>query len=339
MRIDGRAFIFGAMFATGFWLFAYHIHDGSFVHEFIRAIPNVKPNTTGSKSNGSKTMIEKLGLGGVFGNDVKPKEIKKYGNTFWTKDMNTKIDYDQKEIQKFENGYSNLDDPALLNFIRQRWLVYPTKKPNISSEPEKHYSQEKQSEYVDNYLKKQKNGFFVECGAADGVGLSNTMFFEKFRAWRGLLVEANPQMYQNLKRSRPGSYSVNACLSTSNKTMKVKFNPEGFLGQISTSNNGLQVQCFPLFSLLQAIGVNTIDFFSLDVEGSEMGILETIPWDKIRINVLTIEYLVRSPKWRFHNSTAKLQALRDYFKKLKVYKELATLSNLDIVLARKDMAN
>lgn len=49
------------------------------------------------------------------------------------------------------------------------------------------------------------------------------------------------------------------------------------------------MQCFPLFSILIALGNPIIDYFSLDVEGSELAILKTIPFDQIQIHVMTIE--------------------------------------------------
>jgi hypothetical protein len=51
------------------------------------------------------------------------------------------------------------------------------------------------------------------------------------------------------------------------------------------------VQCFPLFSLLAALNVTQVDYFSLDVEGSELSVLETIPFHKLRIKVISVEFL------------------------------------------------
>ena len=34
----------------------------------------------------------------------------------------------------------------------------------------------------------------------------------------------------------------------------------------------------------------TIDYLSLDVEGAELDILKTIPWEKVDIKVLTVEF-------------------------------------------------
>ena len=45
----------------------------------------------------------------------------------------------------------------------------------------------------------------------------------------------------------------------------------------------VDVPCLPIFTLLAALDFPTVDFFSLDVEGAELGILQTIPWEKVSI--------------------------------------------------------
>ncbi len=51
------------------------------------------------------------------------------------------------------------------------------------------------------------------------------------------------------------------------------------------SENIYKVQCFPLYSILLALGKTDFDYFSLDVEGSEYKILRTVPWRKVNITV------------------------------------------------------
>ncbi len=52
----------------------------------------------------------------------------------------------------------------------------------------------------------------------------------------------------------------------------------------------MSVPCFPLESLLAALNRTHVDYFSLDVEGKELEVLKTIPFDKIRIDTLSVEY-------------------------------------------------
>jgi hypothetical protein len=47
----------------------------------------------------------------------------------------------------------------------------------------------------------------------------------------------------------------------------------------------LQIQCFPLYSLLLALGNPTVNLFILDVEGAEYMVLKNIPWHKVDIEV------------------------------------------------------
>ena len=55
------------------------------------------------------------------------------------------------------------------------------------------------------------------------------------------------------------------------------------------SEQSVPVQCLPLYSLLLALGNPTVDFLSLDTEGGELEVLETLPWDKVDIRAISVE--------------------------------------------------
>ena len=67
-----------------------------------------------------------------------------------------------------------------------------------------------------------------------------------------------------------------------------------------------QVQCFPLYSLLLALNRTRVDFLSLDVEGDELYVLQTIPYDKIDIRMMTVEFA--------HVKSGK-ESIRSYLRK------------------------
>ncbi len=56
----------------------------------------------------------------------------------------------------------------------------------------------------------------------------------------------------------------------------------------NNTENIYKTQCFPLYSILLAIEKTEIDYFGLDVEGSEYKILNTIPWQKVNIKVVIL---------------------------------------------------
>ena len=51
----------------------------------------------------------------------------------------------------------------------------------------------------------------------------------------------------------------------------------------------IQVQCFPLYSILLALNQTQVDFLSLDIEGDELLVLKTIPFEKIDFRILLVE--------------------------------------------------
>lgn len=66
--------------------------------------------------------------------------------------------------------------------------------------------------------------------------------------------------------------------------------PEHSLTGQKSKQKFFRVQCFPLYSILLALNVTTVDYMSLDVEGAEHGVLESIPWHKVRIQMVSVEY-------------------------------------------------
>jgi hypothetical protein len=168
------------------------------------------------------------------------------------------------------------------------------------------------------------------------------LFFERERNWTGLLVEANPGLFKKIVELNRKAYSVNACLSTTNKTEKLLFRPAYLLGGLvesmdsahahrvkvkhGNSTPDICVQCFTLHSILRALSVSHIDYFSLDVEGPELEILKTIPFDKIKIDIFTVEYKIMDHKQTMvEKSREKLRNIQKFFAMMGNYKQVGIL--------------
>jgi hypothetical protein len=61
-------------------------------------------------------------------------------------------------------------------------------------------------------LERQRNGFFVEMGANDGIN-SNSLKLEKSYGWKGLCIEAGPTNFEQLQRNRPNCDKVQAVVA------------------------------------------------------------------------------------------------------------------------------
>lgn len=77
-----------------------------------------------------------------------------------------------------------------------------------------------------------KDGLFVEAGAADGIMISNSLHFELNRGWTGLLVEADPNTFQQLRSSNRNAWMIHTCLSTKPHPEVIDFDVAGMFGGI-----------------------------------------------------------------------------------------------------------
>ena len=146
-------------------------------------------------------------------------------------------------------------------------------------------------------------GTFVELGALDGVQLSNTFMLERCFNWSGLLIEANPDNFKQLKRSgRQLSNFVHSAIcsaDTQPPTVRMTIDGGNVAHQVSKMNASaalplcttklearraircqpptIDVPCAPLRRLMSEAGLRRqVDFLSLDVEGAELIVLNTI---------------------------------------------------------------
>lgn len=208
-------------------------------------------------------------------------------------------DYDAAIAKKLEEQVAIAqDDLYFVRYILHHHVEPPSPLVYNLSDPAKHDPSMGQAAAVDELLKHKTGGFFVECGALDGETRSNTLYFERSRGWEGVLIEGDPNNFKLMTYKHRKAFTIQACLSTEPYPVKVDFVQHFNLGHISETNsaseppplNSVPVQCFPLASILFALNRTRVDYFSLDVEGSELKVLRTIPWDKVDIRVLSVEF-------------------------------------------------
>ncbi|XP_063601737.1 uncharacterized protein LOC134777808 [Penaeus indicus] len=190
-----------------------------------------------------------------------------------------------------EFPHLSAQDPALIEYVKQRLIQPPAVGDYNLSKPDKtHFSQYSQSQVASKLLQGLDKGFFLEAGALDGEDKSNTLYFERERSWTGLLVEPDPALYKTLVSKKRKAFSINAAFSFSNLSDMVNFVPRRGLGHlVPGSTKGIPVKTVPISTMLQALEVTQIDFFSLDIEGAELKVLATFPWDKVKIRLICIE--------------------------------------------------
>jgi len=159
-----------------------------------------------------------------------------------------------------------------------------------------------------NYIKTPvPGGSFVELGAIDGVRFSNTKFFEENLGFtKGLLIEPVRESFLRLVKNRPNCFCFNKAIHSTLKQVEFlqgdvnavgcveSIASEQFKNKWHSKSKLVTIPAVRLDTLLHACKFEFIDFWSLDVEGSELEVLKSMDW-KIPVGLLCVE---------MHNSDA-----------------------------------
>lgn len=208
------------------------------------------------------------------------------------------------------------------------------------------YSQEKQDEILEGYVfKGYKRGVFVDVGAWDGVCFSNTLFFEKERGWTGLQIEPIKEQYEELVKNRPNTTNLNVAisdvegeaefLSISGPTgmlsgLKENYDPrhvrriERETAEMNTEAKTVIVSTRRLDSIFREHTIQRVHYLSIDAEGSEMKIIQSIDFNYTYIDVIGFE----------NNFNDKTQPIIDFLLG-KDYVKLP-ITSLDVFMIRKN---
>lgn len=150
-------------------------------------------------------------------------------------------------------------------------------------------------------FKEKRNGFFIECGAHDGVRLSSCKFFEESMGWRGINIEAIPPLYDQLVENRPDSINIHAALSDHEGTATIITKHENsFAGTLRDVANpedfkiSYEVPCITYAKVLSDHNIEHVDLMVLDVEGVEDIVLaDMVTCDPEKLpKVLCVEHSV-----------------------------------------------
>jgi len=141
-----------------------------------------------------------------------------------------------------------------------------------------------------------ENGFFIECGANDGVDQSNTWYFEKNLNWSGILIEPLNKQFKELKKNRCKKNKFFNLALCSSETDNIIVLDNDLLSKSSVHNNQItksviqSVNSKTLTKILDEVcAPNLVDFFSLDVEGFEDHVIKGINFDKYNFKFFLIE--------------------------------------------------
>lgn len=145
------------------------------------------------------------------------------------------------------------------------------------------------------------DGVMVELGGVDGVTYSNTLVFEKYLGFKTILIEPQEYMFEMMVRNRPSAVCYRAAIcDTSGEIEFIGKSPCAGIHSLMDDTHKQQwmqganaetymVPTKRLDAIFNENNIHHVDLLSIDVEGGEQNVLETIDFDKVEIYIICIE--------------------------------------------------
>ena len=156
-----------------------------------------------------------------------------------------------------------------------------------------------------NYFSGKKIGFFVECGAGNGVSESSCHFFEDV-GWKGINIEPCLDVYKKLVENRPRATNLNIGLSDKDGITKFTVTTNGNIGvggvteewhpkwKAEVISYGFKFQETLIDVMAYKNLISKYDvmptLFVLDVDGHELQVIDGMVGAFILPKVICVEY-------------------------------------------------
>lgn len=141
-------------------------------------------------------------------------------------------------------------------------------------------------------------GFYVDVGANDPVRNSNTFMFYR-RGWRGITVEAQPDLVEQHRRVRPRDRAVCAVVSDEARELTLTEFPNPGFATVETApvwadrhsvRRRQRVTPRTLTDILEAEGAPArFELLSVDVEGHDLHVLRSLDFSRFRPLLVAVE--------------------------------------------------
>jgi FkbM family methyltransferase len=159
-----------------------------------------------------------------------------------------------------------------------------------------------------------KKGYFVEFGAMNGVIMSNSYLLETAYGWPGIVAEPARRWHPALQQNRKCSIDLRCVWSKSGEQLDFTEPQTAGLATITAFSDSDQhtiarkggtrytVQTVSLNDLLRHHGApKTIDYLSIDTEGSELEILRAFDFSAHYVRIITVEHNYSPMRGKLHD--------------------------------------
>jgi FkbM family methyltransferase len=171
-------------------------------------------------------------------------------------------------------------------------------RDDILTQGEKLYSQGNEELIIRHFFQDRRGGVFLDVGAFHWKNHSTTLYLEHHLGWSGVAIDAQEKYKKGYTQHRPATqffsffvsdhsddvteFYISGAVSSASEEHIRKFGKEGELKSV-------EVVTITLDRLLDQLGIEQIDFLSMDIEGSEPPALRGFDIERFKPKLVCIE--------------------------------------------------
>jgi FkbM family methyltransferase len=162
------------------------------------------------------------------------------------------------------------------------------------------FAQEGEDLILERIFEGQANGLYVDVGAHHPRRFSNTELLYR-RGWRGVNVDAAPGSMDAFRKLRPRDINLELGIARTAETRDFFVFDEPALNTFDAARaktldkppyrivSVQKVRCAPLAEILREHAIGAIDLLTIDAEGSDYDVLQTLDWDASKPRIVLVE--------------------------------------------------
>lgn len=162
------------------------------------------------------------------------------------------------------------------------------------------FAQEGEDVILARIFEGQARGIYVDVGAHHPRRFSNTELLYR-RGWHGVNIDAAPGSMAAFRRLRPRDVNLEIGVATRDETRDFFIFDEPALNTFDAERarsldkppykvqSVVKIRCAPLSTILGEHAIGEIDLLTIDAEGFDRDVLQTLDWDRSKPRVVLVE--------------------------------------------------
>ena len=195
------------------------------------------------------------------------------------------------------------------------YYFYKVLKIHRNKKPSLHFGEFGEDIFINRIFKNKKSGKYIDVGCYHPFKGSLTAKLYK-KNWNGINIDLSKTSIDLFKMVRGRDINLNVAVSNFDGETSYyensPINQQNSLSKINNQQTEIKIKCCTLNSIIQQNNLDNFDYLNIDVEGSELKVIQGINLTKYHPNLITIENNDLLPRDYYKDDVYKILTSNNY---------------------------